>query len=79
MITIIISDKNIGFGAACNLGASNYDYADTLAERVKLACDFIKNNKADKDIVKHNYELLNNNEFLASLIVGPLVKLKRDM
>jgi hypothetical protein len=79
--SIIISDKNFNnylssFGFKID---GNYDYADTLAERVKLACDFIKNNKGDKDIVKHNYELLNNNEFLASLIVGPLVKLKRDM
>ena len=79
--SIIISDKNFNnylssFGFKID---GNYDYADTLAERVKLACDFIKNNNGDKDIVKHNYELLNNNEFLASLIVGPLVKLKRDM
>ena len=79
--SIIISDKNFNnylssFGFKID---GNYDHADTLVERVELACDFIKNNKGDKDIAKHNYELLNNNEFLASLIVGPLVKLKRNM
>ena len=53
----------------------NYDYADTLNERISLASEFIKTNKGDKDIARHNQELLRNNKFLSSLIVKPLVEL----
>lgn len=79
--SIVISGKDFNnylstFGFKIDGG---YDHANTLIERVELACDFIKNNKGNKDIAKHNHDLLNDNDFLASLIVGPLVKLKRDM
>lgn len=79
--SIVISGKDFNnylstFGFKMD---GDYDHASTLIERVKLACEFIKNNKGNKDIAKHNHDLLNDNDFLASLIVGPLVKLKRDM
>lgn len=75
--SIVISGKDFNnylstFGFKID---GDYDHASTLIERVKLACEFIKNNKGNKDIAKHNHDLLNDNDFLASLIVKPLVEL----
>lgn len=75
--SIVISGKDFNnylstFGFKMD---GDYDHASTLIERVKLACEFIKNNKGNKDIAKHNHDLLNDNDFLASLIVKPLVEL----
>ena len=75
--SVIISAKNFNqhlssFGFEMQ---GNYDYADTLNERISLASEFIKTNKGDKDIARHNQELLRNNKFLSSLIVKPLVEL----
>jgi hypothetical protein len=75
--SVIISTKNFNQHLS-NFGfemQGNYDYADTLNERISLASEFIKTNKGDKDIARHNQELLRNNEFLSSLIVKPLVEL----
>ena len=55
----------------------DYDTGETLKERVEAAIEHMQTTSGDKDKAKHNQMLLKNNTFLASLIVDPLVKLKR--
>lgn len=57
----------------------DYDSADTLVERTRHATDFMLSSNGNKDIAMHNQLLLKDNQFLSSLIVDPLMKLKKEM
>ena len=79
--TVSISAKGYNqYLASYGFQVENYnDTADTLEDRVKNAIEYINNREGDKEKAEHNRQLLTNNQFLSSLIVKPLLKLKREI